>query len=180
MHVRYANGVLKMTVNQKPYAAVMWLKQKTTGTFLSINKNIDRVEFLGRNKKLLVTVAVLWCLLVIGGVFLLNRMAQHKLDDYTQAIAAAVDQLAERSSSILLEGKIGICFFCKQVCKRHDCVPATLSLQYTVGTSKWDVVYKLYKLYPYGYSSIFILMGKACKKISALVFIASTIALLRR
>lgn len=95
-----------MTANQTPYAAMMWLKQMTTSTFLSINKHIDRVEFLRRNKTLLVTAAVLWCLLVIGGVFLLNRMAQHKRDDYTQTIATAVDQLAEQSSPILLEGEV--------------------------------------------------------------------------
>lgn len=85
---------------------MMWLKQMTTSTYLSMNKNIDRVEFLRRNKKLLATAAVLWCLLVFGGVFLLNRMAQNKLDDYTQTIATAVDQLAEQSSSILLEGEV--------------------------------------------------------------------------
>jgi hypothetical protein len=95
-----------MTANQKPYAAMMWLKQMTTSTYLSINKNIDRNEFLRRNKKLLATAAVFWCLLVICGLFILNLMAQRKLDDYTRTIAAAVDQLAEQSSSILLEGEV--------------------------------------------------------------------------
>lgn len=101
-----ANGQLKMIANQKPYGCMMWLKQLTTSTYLSINKKFDGFGFMRRNKKLLVTAAVLWCLLVIGGVFLLDRIAQHKLDEYTRTILAAVDQLAEQSSTTLLEAEV--------------------------------------------------------------------------
>jgi len=84
----------------------MWLKQLTTGTFSTINKKIDRVEFLRRNKKSLSILAAIWCILVIGGFLLLNIVSKEQTDRYLIATSAAVDQLAEESGSILLEAEV--------------------------------------------------------------------------
>lgn len=95
-----------MTANQKASTTMMWLKQLTTSTFLSINRKIDRIEYLRRNKKLIVITITFWCLLVFCGFFVLNSLAKDKLDRYFKATSAAVNQLAEESGAILLEAEV--------------------------------------------------------------------------
>lgn len=91
-----------MTANQKASTTMIWLKQLTTGTFASVNKKIDRIEFLRRNKRQILIVIAVWSIAVIANFLIFNLIAQKKLDDYYMSISTAVDQLAEESSEDLL------------------------------------------------------------------------------
>lgn len=95
-----------MTANQKASTTMMWLKQLTTSTFSSINRKIDRIEYLRRNKKLIAITVTLWCLVVVCGFFVLNLRTKDKLDRYFQSTSTAVNQLAEESGAILLEAEV--------------------------------------------------------------------------
>ncbi len=85
---------------------MIWLKQMTTSTFSTINKKIDGIEFLHRNKKQLVILAAIWCLVVVGGYLLLNVLAQNRLDLFLEENAAAAEQLAEQSGPTLLADEV--------------------------------------------------------------------------
>jgi len=85
---------------------MIWLKQLTTGTFSTINKKVDKIEFLRRNKKQLVVLGLIWLLLITVASVILSLMSQNKLDAYLQSNATALDQLAEESGPILLESEV--------------------------------------------------------------------------
>ncbi|MGD9369762.1 MAG: serine/threonine-protein kinase [Desulfobacteraceae bacterium] len=92
-----------MAANQKASTTMMWLKQLTTSTFLSINKRVDRVDFLRRNKKSLLLLLILWCAVVAAGYTGLQRAAHRQLDGFLTGNAAAAERLADQGSSPLLE-----------------------------------------------------------------------------
>ena len=95
-----------MTANQKASTTMIWLKQMTTSTFSTINKKIDRVAFLRRNKKAIVIIGLLWCALVIVGHFVFHTMATNRLSSFITSGAAAAERLAEESGPVLLEGEV--------------------------------------------------------------------------
>lgn len=95
-----------MTAEQKASTTMIWLKQLTTGTFSTINKKVDKIEFLRRNKKQLFVLGLVWLTLLVSGLVVFSLMGQNKLDSYLQSNAAAVEQLAEECGPILLESEV--------------------------------------------------------------------------
>ncbi len=95
-----------MTANQKASTTMIWLKQLTTSTFSNINKNIDRVDIVRRNKKLIIALALVWLGLMVGGHFLFDAMSQKRLNGYLMNGATAVEQLAEECGPALLESEV--------------------------------------------------------------------------
>ena len=95
-----------MTANQKASTTMIWLKQLTTSTFSNINRKVDRVEFLRRNKKAIVVIGLLWCVLIIGAHFVFSSVSANRLNGFIKSGAAAVERLAEESGPALLEGEV--------------------------------------------------------------------------
>ena len=71
--------------------------------FSVINRKIDRVAYLRRNKKVVVNVCALWLVLSIGSHLIFNYWAETQINDYLASGAAAVERLAEEISPALLE-----------------------------------------------------------------------------
>lgn len=92
-----------MAANPKASTTMMWLKQLSTSTFLSINKRVDRVDFLRRNKKSLLLLLILWCAVVAAGYTGLQGAAHRQLDGFLTGNAASAERLADQGSSPLLE-----------------------------------------------------------------------------
>lgn len=92
-----------MAANPKASTTMMWLKQLTTSTFLSINKRVDRVDFLRRNKKSLLLLLILWCAVIVAGYTGLQGAAHRQLDGFLSRNAVAAVRLADQGSSPLLE-----------------------------------------------------------------------------
>jgi tRNA A-37 threonylcarbamoyl transferase component Bud32 len=95
-----------MTAEQKASTTMIWLKQLTTGTFSTINKKVDKIEFLRRNKRQLMVLGLIWLLLIVGVSIIFSVVGRNKLDTYLQSNAAALEQLAEESGPILLESEV--------------------------------------------------------------------------
>lgn len=91
-----------MTAHQKASTTMLWLKQLTTGTFSSINHQVDRIAFLQRSKKTLLLLAVAWCFLVVGGFFLFEMACARARNDFLVEHAADAEQLASQSAPLLL------------------------------------------------------------------------------
>lgn len=116
-------GEPKMTANQKASTTMIWLKQLTTSTYSNINRNINRVEIISRNKKLCIILSVVWLGLMIGGLLTLNSISQKRLDSYLMTGAAAATQLAEESGPVLLEGEVlGLSRMVAEFTETHNAV----------------------------------------------------------
>ncbi|MCP4748060.1 MAG: serine/threonine protein kinase [Desulfobacteraceae bacterium] len=95
-----------MTVDQKISPAKIWLKQMTTTTFCNLNRNLDRIEFLKRNKKSLFILFVFWIIINIAGLYILNSTSSN---DQQKAITFGVttaNRLADQSGTALLEDDV--------------------------------------------------------------------------
>ena len=92
-----------MTAEQKASTTMIWLKQLTTSTFSTINRKVDKITFIKRNKKPLAVLLAGWLVLIVGGFFLITTMGRTRQESYLQSNASAVEQLAEDIGPILLE-----------------------------------------------------------------------------
>lgn len=92
-----------MTANPKSSTTVLWLKQLTTSTFSSINRRMEKIEFLRRNKRMLVTIATFWCLAVVGSVFIFDAVGGQRRTGLLDKYADAAVTLANDSAPLLLE-----------------------------------------------------------------------------
>jgi hypothetical protein len=91
-----------MGVNQRASMTMMWIKQLTTSTFSSLSKGIDRIDFIRRNKKSLLLMLLLWCVVVLAGSFGLKAAANNQRDAFFSDGVAAVEHLGEQASAPLL------------------------------------------------------------------------------
>jgi tRNA A-37 threonylcarbamoyl transferase component Bud32 len=92
-----------MTAEQKASTTMIWLKQLTTSTFSTINRRVDQIAFIKRNKKPLIVLLSVWLLLILAGFLAITAMGRTRLDNYLKSNAGAVEQLAEDIGPILLE-----------------------------------------------------------------------------
>lgn len=95
-----------MTAEQKATTTMIWLKQLTTGTFSTINKKVDKVEFLRRNKKQFLVLGLIWLLLIVISSIGFSLVGKSKLNAYLHSNAIALEQLAEECGPILLESEV--------------------------------------------------------------------------
>jgi tRNA A-37 threonylcarbamoyl transferase component Bud32 len=92
-----------MSAEQKASTTMIWLKQLTTSTFSTINRKVDRIAFIKRNKKPLIALLAGWFLLMVAGYFIITAMGRNQLDNFLQSNASAVEQLAQDIGPILLD-----------------------------------------------------------------------------
>lgn len=85
---------------------MLWLKQLTTSTFSSINKKVDRVEFLNRNKKAIAMIAGFWLISIIVVYLLFDMVADNSTNAFLSDGAVAANNLANQSAPLLLEDDI--------------------------------------------------------------------------
>lgn len=95
-----------MTANQKSSMTTVMLKQISTKTFSSVNAKIDRIDFLRRNKKLILIVAAVWSIAVICTFFFFNTAIEKEMAEYYKSTSAEVDQLSDAAGELSLIGDI--------------------------------------------------------------------------
>ncbi|RJQ77352.1 MAG: serine/threonine protein kinase [Desulfobacteraceae bacterium] len=92
-----------MTANAKASTTILWLKQLTTNTFSSINRRLEKIDFLSRNKKVLAVIAPCWCVVVITSIFLFNALAGQQREVLLAQYAGEAVALANFSAPLVLE-----------------------------------------------------------------------------
>lgn len=106
---------------------MMWLKQLTTSTVITINQKVDQIEFLRRNKKGLALLFILWCAVTIAGYVGLHSAAQRQVDEFLKRSASVAERLADQGSSPLLEDDaLGLIRITTEFEKEHNILFAAI------------------------------------------------------
>jgi len=92
-----------MSVSEKVSTTKLWVKQFSTKTFSTISSKLLNIQFVKRNKKVVIVCLISWLVINLGGFLIYRNNTAGMKDDFYQNGVSATQSLSVKTAPSLLE-----------------------------------------------------------------------------
>ena len=92
-----------MSVSEKISTTMLWVKQFSTKTFSTISSKLLSIQFVKRNKKVVIVCLIFWLVINLGGFLIYRNNTAGMKDDFYQNGVSATQSLSVKTAPSLLE-----------------------------------------------------------------------------